>query len=447
MSNIKGMSKLWWILGTALIVVIFVILFGVFQSDSLGKIFGNIGDRLDDLGDCDRDGVANMFDKCPCLPVITSENSDLRGCPSDITTALDNEEDCTSEMCDEIESTSPDRTERSGVGTEGDLNIEGVTFDGNPPTETLPHYTVDLSGSDSYKLITIITTIKNIGVENIFLPFTVTYHICDNSGENCLQKDVYPTNSRTAPTESNEVTEQFDANGGEHSIPAYIVVGDAGDFCDGIGVRNCKLKIKVDADGALAEPEEDNNEEEFSIRLENQVAGSNDQLTEYASIELFANDDSDDGEPSTATIRQTCTGIVGRLSGCNSESDDCDDWFNSQSALGTNPSQGCWVLASEDDDGLVIAFNGNNDCAYAAAVEREIIDTTDPAGINTVSTPITDDEENGRNLFSWNWNNPGGSLLCAADHKWYECSSGNTGVINIGTDRFVCRNNHWRKNN
>ena len=77
----KGMSQTWWIISTAVIALILVVLIISWFQGSGGKAFGNVGTQIDNLGDCDNDGVANMFDKCPCLSFGNEENSEADGCP------------------------------------------------------------------------------------------------------------------------------------------------------------------------------------------------------------------------------------------------------------------------------------------------------------------------------------------------------------------------------
>lgn len=85
----KGMDKMWWIVGTALLVIIVVAIILSFFNESGGKAFDVVGDNIDSLGDCDEDQVANMFDKCPCDKIGNEENPDLEGCPKSITNATD----------------------------------------------------------------------------------------------------------------------------------------------------------------------------------------------------------------------------------------------------------------------------------------------------------------------------------------------------------------------
>src|SRR3989338_560368 len=67
------------------------------------------------------------------------------------------------------------------------------------------------------------------------------------------------------------------------------------------------------------------------------------ELKRYQSIEIFGGDDWG-ADPQDAVIQQACTGWVGAGT-CHSEDDDCDGKFNLKPL-----KEGCWIMASEDDD-------------------------------------------------------------------------------------------------
>lgn len=80
MGEIKKKSSLplnYVIIAIILLVTLFVILYmttGLFKKSNK-----DISGRIDGLGDYDGDGVANMFDKCPCGGA--NGVSDNKGCP------------------------------------------------------------------------------------------------------------------------------------------------------------------------------------------------------------------------------------------------------------------------------------------------------------------------------------------------------------------------------
>jgi len=73
----KGMSQTWWILGTALVTFIIVIIVILFFRQSGTKAFDEVDNKLDSFGDCDDDKVADLFDKCPC----NEGDAQNDGCP------------------------------------------------------------------------------------------------------------------------------------------------------------------------------------------------------------------------------------------------------------------------------------------------------------------------------------------------------------------------------
>ncbi|MBI2662270.1 hypothetical protein HYX11_02315 [Candidatus Woesearchaeota archaeon] len=84
--NKKGdTSPVWWIIVTALLAILVVIFILIWFKGSGDKAFGGISKNLDSLGDFDNDKVANFFDRCPCIPILTVEEPNLKGCPKGIT--------------------------------------------------------------------------------------------------------------------------------------------------------------------------------------------------------------------------------------------------------------------------------------------------------------------------------------------------------------------------
>ena len=64
-------------------------------------------------------------------------------------------------------------------------------------------------------------------------------------------------------------------------------------------------------------------------------------FTKYKSLEIFCDDDA-----GYCGVRTYCLGFMGGP-GCNAEDGDCSDRFRSINSL---PEQGCYIMASEDDD-------------------------------------------------------------------------------------------------
>lgn len=73
---------MWWIIAIAALVLLVVILILVWFRGSGDRAFGEVGKKIDSLGDCDNDNVANMWDKCPCSPA--GNNPHFEGCPDSV---------------------------------------------------------------------------------------------------------------------------------------------------------------------------------------------------------------------------------------------------------------------------------------------------------------------------------------------------------------------------
>ncbi len=79
--NNKGQGRSFWIIVTAIIALVVVVLIIWWFRSGGGKAFSEVESKIESLGDCDGDGAANMFDKCPCTPVTGEENPEAEGCP------------------------------------------------------------------------------------------------------------------------------------------------------------------------------------------------------------------------------------------------------------------------------------------------------------------------------------------------------------------------------
>ena len=75
----KGMQQMWWIIAAAIIAILIIIFIMIWFKESGGKAFGSVDTQIDTLGDCDKDNVADLFDKCPCM--VGDPGSTVDGCP------------------------------------------------------------------------------------------------------------------------------------------------------------------------------------------------------------------------------------------------------------------------------------------------------------------------------------------------------------------------------
>ncbi|PIZ51466.1 hypothetical protein COY27_03685 [Candidatus Woesearchaeota archaeon CG_4_10_14_0_2_um_filter_33_13] len=62
----KGATQIWWIIVTALIAILIMVFIIVWFKGSGEKAYTSVDDKIGELGDCDKDNVAGLFDKCPC---------------------------------------------------------------------------------------------------------------------------------------------------------------------------------------------------------------------------------------------------------------------------------------------------------------------------------------------------------------------------------------------
>ncbi|MBW3014936.1 hypothetical protein KY330_00780 [Candidatus Woesearchaeota archaeon] len=86
----KGQGFTWETLITATIVILVgVIVIFIFRS-YINKQTGAIDTQLASLGDCDCDGIANMFDECKC----EKGSAEFKGCTKDPSQMKDDEKKC-----------------------------------------------------------------------------------------------------------------------------------------------------------------------------------------------------------------------------------------------------------------------------------------------------------------------------------------------------------------
>ena len=78
--KIKSKKAMTWQQMVLAIIAVVVVTFVIIWFKGGGeKAFGNLGDKIGSLGDCDGDHVSDMFDKCPC-DTFATESKDFSGC-------------------------------------------------------------------------------------------------------------------------------------------------------------------------------------------------------------------------------------------------------------------------------------------------------------------------------------------------------------------------------
>jgi len=77
----KGYAQLWWIIAAAVIALLVIIFLLVWVKGSGEKAFGSVDNSIAGLSDCDKDHVADIFDRCPCDPSIQENLASGQECP------------------------------------------------------------------------------------------------------------------------------------------------------------------------------------------------------------------------------------------------------------------------------------------------------------------------------------------------------------------------------
>ena len=83
--NKKGFELSFNVIIVATILLITLVIILVFATGGFKKLFGGIDDKIDGTADPDKDGVTNIFDRCPCTSEGASPSKDYNGCPDTIT--------------------------------------------------------------------------------------------------------------------------------------------------------------------------------------------------------------------------------------------------------------------------------------------------------------------------------------------------------------------------
>lgn len=489
MTSKKGQSKLWWILGTAVIVFLVVLLMSGPAKQGIQKTFGIINVQLDENGDCDRDRVANYFDKCPCISTLGVQG-EFSGCPKGTlpeqaerdrkTCALyvtdtkdkfveqcgkENEEKCVLDKdenylthCAQVRSVSPDVPESAGKGvsTQGDLVLTSFKADGKTNNDKIVK---DLRNNEDAAWIPFVVEIENQGKEAIKNSFNIGVFVCDTKQQNCVLKKIYSKEGGKDVGTGIPITQKMEVGIQKKDISQFFVyVGSEGDACDASDdtPRECWLKVKVDSTDVLDEGvlRESNNEQGIVVYLEHQKVDIHD-FPSYKTIHIKAQDDA----PRSYDAFQICKGYIGekeleRGSYYCSAKDTCEDDFLQPSSLWSYPT-GCWVVISEED-------GDGNDCGEVLAQpgfylnkgeEGKQIDWIKEAGYHSDGN-----EPDPQILITkegFKWKSPlEGSILCSdnVENRWIggqdnwelcdEQGEGKIARLKEGKE-FVCKNEKW----
>ena len=83
--NKKGFELSFNVIIVAAILLVTLVIVLVFVSGGFKKLFGGVDNKIDNLGDPDKDGVTNLFDKCPCEAAGAKPSKEFEGCPEGTT--------------------------------------------------------------------------------------------------------------------------------------------------------------------------------------------------------------------------------------------------------------------------------------------------------------------------------------------------------------------------
>ncbi len=463
----KGMASpvINTIIALAIAAVVLILVF-MFLRTGFSKA-GSIAE-MDELGDCDRDKVANYRDKCPCLSTKGIEEDKLAGCPlgtspeeadydaktcsyfasksnpdNFVPKCDQDDQDLCLTRCDKVNGELPDLPESAGKGIAGNYDLGIKAFSLSVAGESKPlvnnQLDLDLKGEEKAEL-TLEPTIINYGADAANLPFYLGLKICSSKN-----KKECTSATLTSGASGNRAWSLKNLGAGESKkLEKQSFQIGLGDYCDGQGDTGCFVKIVVDSENNLAETEELNNDQSFFLVLSNKKMNEG-TFTKYKAIELVFDADGE-ATPQDSPIAQMCSGYIGQKS--DSDGYECDSAgfeapnyaLNCES--GEFPSEkdpfpsgkGCLLVVSEEDE-------VDYDCGYAGAENGVIIDTLTSNRITSFKTPfLNTDGTDAANALIYKWKAlESGSLLCNAG-EWHLCNNeANFQSVIINEISFICK--------
>ena len=444
-------------------VLVFIIIgFVIFvKYNPLGTQVGSI---IDELGDCDRDRVANMFDKCPCLTTGGEEETSLRGCPKGTTPAQSEENIRTcsqfvdavtgeslgkmicpdgmvcSTRCDYIEGTVvvvEEVEEAKGVPTNGNLKITELKIN----AESKPSHSFDLQ-QGKYQQVLVSLKYINDGIEEINYPFYIRFRTCSIDDDSYCFNKKFVLNGIEADflqiTRSTQVDKEYSTD------DLIMYLGKDGDVCD--TSNKCSLKAIIDSGADIGEQIETDNEIKTYIYLTNQV-DQEFSFDKVWTIELVI-DDYGTPNPEEKEIEQTCSvgdkedGYIGDDGEypyqCPSAGTSCgkDEFPNKEDTF--PEEKGCLFVVTN--------FAGNNDCGFGGAEDGFILDIIDPHKFSSLKSSFknTDGDKAGSALeYLWTAKDNEGSLICKEGY-WEVCNEEAEGqFLYLKEKVFRCIGKRW----
>lgn len=460
-------SNMFWILAMIGLAILVMIIIAVGSSGKLGQLFGGLGKQIEDLGDCDKDRVANMFDQCPCKSTEGVEDDTYRGCPKGITEAeaKADKQSCIGERCKEVEGEVAEVPEAAsqGTATKADVVFSEAKVSGGGKDLPLAAGGADqrvdldfLGGEEG--TISISGAVKNIGEEAISENFYGGAFLCPKKeAKNCVPT----TLANGGEGKKAWVVNGLFNDGQEANLPAQeFKIGTNGDYCDGKASTSCYLRIVADSEDKLWEgvEKEKDNQLWLYMSVTNQKVTESTSTKKNKAIELVINDEGD-ADSEQKAVEQICEGYIGYTG--DSDGYTCNSFetggvsvatcssgeFPSEKGDGHSApwpsSKGCLVVVTDDD-------LTNNDCGYFGADDGEVVDTLVANKFTKIKTSFVEVDGGGgdaHNALAYQWLSPSdlGSQLCK-NGWWHQCdSSGENQMVIVGEVRYRCEKTRWVK--
>lgn len=451
-------SEMIWIIIVLILALLLLVVFGKPALDWIGQTVGGFGKQAEvSFSDCDLDRIQNEFDECPCIQRGETPHKDLLGCPVGTTyetSVMDrstcfqypsskssgtfvaecdgtNEECKTAKTkCDTLAGTVVAEAKKTGeVATNGDLELTSFVV-GNQESNDL-RMGFDLGNNKNTERVALSGRISNGGSATILHSFTVRYYICKTSDQTlCSIKRVYPDESLSGtPVNSLNVGVGTGLTvGNTIDIPkSFIELGGDADYCE--ADNECYLKVMIDADNKLSEPNEDNNERLQFVALEN-VKKRELPFTKLQIVTII-----DDGTDGGIIDEYRLSDPWPRENILASRGSSVDGDLPS-----TKPTDGsCWVFTVDKD-------NFDDNVGAGEVTEGTVISTTDGKPLTLKDKYIGSAGSVVEDVFSSDiqWKaKPDGSLICSQG-DWNLCSQqASDNALTVSGTRFVCRNNIW----
>ncbi len=282
---------MFWVIAGAILALILVFILGPFIKHGIDQSGTTLDDQLESINDCDKDGIVNRDDLCPCI--FEDREKELKGCPLGITTeqsqkdikecfskyadpttpgnlldvCADGQEECLLH-CDYVHKYVAPQSAVSASSIQGtrgnwDLQIKKFAVKVNGVEQS--HGEFDLQNQEGGD-VPIVLQIENNGAQAITTQIKYGILACDEAGLNC---DPLTFWSESGLGSFEKVDKE-----------STILVAANSDPCVGSGTKKCSLVLAVDTDTTLNEGVrgEANNVQKIPLTLTNQRWSASDKF-------------------------------------------------------------------------------------------------------------------------------------------------------------------------